>query len=380
MAESWPQIWTKRLADKPELAEKSNFGMVPSLAPMMAGGAISPAMLELANPTTKPQRELFVGNLPDGVTEAMILDFLNTAIIGAQLITMGAGNPVVTVRMNSNRFAFAEFRCADETTNAMALNGLTMAGNALQFQRPNAYVPPGGGAAQPMMVPGLGLVGGAAAGPAEVPTKVIQLCNMTNADELKDDEEASFIQEDVVEECEAKGGKVLNVEIPRPPTDGTPCPKCVGLIYVHFEELEAAKKAQGVLNGYASTRTSTRTRTRTSTRTRARAAPSFPHPPSPSPSPSTSSSPSPLACRVAATDAAACRACTLHRAVLRVLRRGACAGGLQARIQRPDGGGQVLPGGQVQRQGTRGPAPPGPLPHARTRTRSITRARPGMRT
>ena len=54
----------------------------------------------------------------------MLLEFLNTAMLGAGLSskTLPGGKPVASVRMNG-RFAFAEFRCPEEATNAMALNG-----------------------------------------------------------------------------------------------------------------------------------------------------------------------------------------------------------------------------------------------------------------
>ena len=31
VAVTWPQLWAKRLAEKPELADKANFGMMPSM-------------------------------------------------------------------------------------------------------------------------------------------------------------------------------------------------------------------------------------------------------------------------------------------------------------------------------------------------------------
>ena len=49
--------------------------------------------------------------------------------------------PITSVRCNG-RFAFAEFRSADETTNAMNLNGIVIVGQALNVGRPSAYTGP----------------------------------------------------------------------------------------------------------------------------------------------------------------------------------------------------------------------------------------------
>ena len=42
-------------------------------------------------------------------------------------------------------FAFIEFRCADEATCGMALDGIVYDGISLKINRPKDYVPPTGG-------------------------------------------------------------------------------------------------------------------------------------------------------------------------------------------------------------------------------------------
>lgn len=73
--------------------------------------------------TTKPLRELYVGNLPVGASSTQLQELL-----GALLQQMGAvtqpGNPIVNVWMSADsHFAFCEFRTIEETNNAQMLNG-----------------------------------------------------------------------------------------------------------------------------------------------------------------------------------------------------------------------------------------------------------------
>jgi len=85
-------------------------------------------------------RELYIGNLPEGVPEAQLASFLNAAILQAELNTQ-PGMPITAVRCNG-RFAFAEFRSAEEASNAMNLNGIVIVGHGLNVGRPSAYQGP----------------------------------------------------------------------------------------------------------------------------------------------------------------------------------------------------------------------------------------------
>jgi splicing factor U2AF subunit len=85
-------------------------------------------------------RELYIGNLPDGVPEPQLASFLNAAILQAELNTQ-PGMPILSVRCNG-KFAFAEFRSAEEASNAMNLNGIVIVGHALNVGRPSAYKGP----------------------------------------------------------------------------------------------------------------------------------------------------------------------------------------------------------------------------------------------
>jgi len=100
---------------------------------------------------------------------------------------------------------------------------------------------------------------------SSTPTRVLVLRNMISERELIDDDEFVDIVLDVRDECE-KFGAVKKIVIPRPKKDGKQGfdsgklngigddrgPRlggsAVGKIFVQFKDVEAAKKARGVLN------------------------------------------------------------------------------------------------------------------------------------
>jgi hypothetical protein len=87
----------------------------------------------------KENKELFIGNTPSGVTEMVILEFLNAAMRHTGLYS-GPENfePIVSCRLNS-KFAFIEMRTAHDATNAMNLNNIPFLGNLLKIGRPSKY-------------------------------------------------------------------------------------------------------------------------------------------------------------------------------------------------------------------------------------------------
>eukprot|EP01029_Cantina_marsupialis_P030436 TRINITY_DN824_c0_g1_i11.p2 TRINITY_DN824_c0_g1~~TRINITY_DN824_c0_g1_i11.p2 ORF type:complete len:312 (+),score=95.27 TRINITY_DN824_c0_g1_i11:1922-2857(+) len=88
---------------------------------------------------TKIARELYVGNLPPGITGHQLKEFL-----GAVIVQMGAnihpGNPIVSSWLSTtNNFAFVQFRSIEETDNVMMLDGCQLMGQVLKIGRPKGY-------------------------------------------------------------------------------------------------------------------------------------------------------------------------------------------------------------------------------------------------
>lgn len=77
---------------------------------------------------TRQARRLYVGNIPFGVTEEEMMEFFNQQMHLSGL-AQAAGNPVLACQINLDKnFAFLEFRSIDETTQAMAFDGINFKG------------------------------------------------------------------------------------------------------------------------------------------------------------------------------------------------------------------------------------------------------------
>lgn len=105
---------------------------------------------------SRQARRLYVGNIPFGVTEEMMMDFFSTQMKMASL-AQAEGNPVIACQVNLDKnFAFLEFRSVDETTQAMAFDGMNFQGQSLKIRRPRDYQPLPGIAETPSIaVPGV---------------------------------------------------------------------------------------------------------------------------------------------------------------------------------------------------------------------------------
>jgi len=108
---------------------------------------------------TRQARRLYVGNIPFGITEDIMMDFFNAKMHEAKLATM-PGNPVIAVQIDLDKnFAFLEFRSVEETTQAMAFDGIILHGQSLKIRRPKDYQPipgmSGEGGSSTVHVPGV---------------------------------------------------------------------------------------------------------------------------------------------------------------------------------------------------------------------------------
>ncbi|XP_073997019.1 U2 small nuclear riboprotein auxiliary factor 50 isoform X1 [Rhodnius prolixus] len=105
---------------------------------------------------TRQARRLYVGNIPFGVTEDEMMEFFNQQMHLSGL-AQAAGNPVLACQINLDKnFAFLEFRSIDETTQAMAFDGINFKGQSLKIRRPHDYQPtPGIADGGALNVPGL---------------------------------------------------------------------------------------------------------------------------------------------------------------------------------------------------------------------------------
>ena len=87
-------------------------------------------------------RKLYIGNVPPELSEQMLIEWVNALMIRGKL-TVTPGNPVTGATMHPEKtYAFLAFRCPEEASAALSLDGLKYNGSILRFRRPTDYKPP----------------------------------------------------------------------------------------------------------------------------------------------------------------------------------------------------------------------------------------------
>ena len=82
-------------------------GQLPTLG-ITTGGAVPPPPPPAASQLTRQARRLYVGNIPFGITEDLMVQFMNEKMHQTALV-LAAGNPVMSVQVNHDKnFAFIE--------------------------------------------------------------------------------------------------------------------------------------------------------------------------------------------------------------------------------------------------------------------------------
>lgn len=99
-----------------------------------------------AKPTTmlqsKYERELYVGNLPPGLTNNQLLELLNRALIRMGAVTE-PGGPIINAWIGSDgRYAFVVFRSVEETNLALSLKGVSLMGYQIKVSKINMNARP----------------------------------------------------------------------------------------------------------------------------------------------------------------------------------------------------------------------------------------------
>ncbi|XP_052440791.1 splicing factor U2AF 65 kDa subunit isoform X2 [Carassius gibelio] len=129
--------------------------LLPTITP--DGLAVTPTPVPVVgSQMTRQARRLYVGNIPFGITEEAMMDFFNAQMrLGG--LTQAPGNAVLAVQINQDKnFAFLEFRSVDETTQAMAFDGIIFQAQSLKIRRPHDYQPLPGMSENPSVyVPGV---------------------------------------------------------------------------------------------------------------------------------------------------------------------------------------------------------------------------------
>ena len=119
---TWRSFMAEKVKEHPELQGKV-LGLGESDGTAAGGAPIATTAVGSVS-ETKTARELFIGNMPQDppVTEATLFEVLSTALLGANLVSakhdhLPGSTPLLSVRL-AGKFAFAEFRSAEECTMA----------------------------------------------------------------------------------------------------------------------------------------------------------------------------------------------------------------------------------------------------------------------
>lgn len=92
-------------------------------------------------PETRQHRELYIGNLPPGITVPQLADFINNAFAQLGIAKDNAPKVVVSGWISpDSHYAFAELRTVEDANSALScLNGLPVGAYALRIGRPKGY-------------------------------------------------------------------------------------------------------------------------------------------------------------------------------------------------------------------------------------------------
>lgn len=83
---------------------------------------------------SKRDRELYVANLPDGLSPSEVTELMNTALIAINA-NLKVGNPIISTWLSLDKnYAFLEFRTAEEANNAFKLDGINILGKVNCFK------------------------------------------------------------------------------------------------------------------------------------------------------------------------------------------------------------------------------------------------------
>ncbi|GAX17029.1 splicing factor U2AF 65 kDa subunit [Fistulifera solaris] len=122
-------------------ARTSKFDQLPQAA---STSFIIQAVDTSASQQTRHARRLYVGNIPVGVTEALVQETFTQAIHTALVEPWKHPEQPIILSVYINRerqYCFIEFTTVEITTACMALDGMMLQGQAVKIKRPNDYNP-----------------------------------------------------------------------------------------------------------------------------------------------------------------------------------------------------------------------------------------------
>lgn len=130
--EALPPIRFGGLDTPPVAGGGSNASPAPQ-APQIGSGM---------TPANRQSRRLYIGNVGHGTNEHNFVAFWNERMKEMKF-NIAEGDPCISSQVNPDKgYAFVEFRCPEEATNAMSFDGIIWQNQALKIRRPKDYTGP----------------------------------------------------------------------------------------------------------------------------------------------------------------------------------------------------------------------------------------------
>lgn len=195
----------------------------------------------------RKQREVYVGNLAIGVINGKLLEEFFNQALSHMVPDPVSAPPVFNVNMDGQgRFAFVEFRTRDLANEALKMDKLVeIYGRHLHIGRPKGYVEPTA-PPLPLSLTGTGPAGtGSNVNGVANPTTALLLSNILPIAQLRNQEERTVLEHEVLEEA-LKYGKVEAVAVPRPPPSAQD--RGPGRAYLLYTTVEDAIKGYQVFH------------------------------------------------------------------------------------------------------------------------------------
>lgn len=203
--------------------------------------AVAPVAVSAPLPSTKPYREIFVGNTNDRMTELGLKELVGGAMMKMGLSHSRSENPVHQVKL-TGKFAFMEMRTCVDAANVLNLTGIPYCGNHLNIVRTNKY---DGGCGIEAYLQWDALYQRWVEGDLRLitsgtPSRVIMLTNVTTPEALAANPALYLdIIEDMRLEC-GQTGLVKSVIVPRTQAQGDTGRSPVGRVFIEMDTVEQA--------------------------------------------------------------------------------------------------------------------------------------------
>eukprot|EP01119_Soliformovum_irregulare_P008571 TRINITY_DN21684_c0_g1_i1.p1 TRINITY_DN21684_c0_g1~~TRINITY_DN21684_c0_g1_i1.p1 ORF type:complete len:517 (+),score=147.33 TRINITY_DN21684_c0_g1_i1:63-1553(+) len=104
---------------------------------------INPTTVQASNSNqSKGARRMYIGNLPEDVTENEVAEFFNSTLYSAGVSKDTNPSPVVAVQQNKEKhFAFVEFASMEDANACLKFDGIQLSANSLKVRRVKDYRP-----------------------------------------------------------------------------------------------------------------------------------------------------------------------------------------------------------------------------------------------